>query len=334
MEIPKLKPLPDGYILKVSNNKLIELEKRNLTNSVNTYLKCINIRIDKKELLWTDILEGEVLLYELSCKFYCFYTTKFLFYLIGENGRRYEIPFVINNLLFLKMNEKQDLLLLKSNGDLRVYNFERKEFFIEENISHIFKEFSKKEEGFPIESVFLDERRTPFLYLKNKSFLFYNADFKMWQKIGNDEGYEINFSQNNSKMEFVLQNLIKKPMIKVDEFFERLVDDKFNPDSFMKENDNLTISKLEEKMIFFIRIKHFQHFLFISKKYIEKLGEIKEINKLRLFLIDLFINNNSKEFIFLNENREQKELAYKSFMSILNKFNFGEEIISEIEHFL
>lgn len=333
-EIPKLKPLPDGYILKISNNKLIELEKKNLSNNINTYLKCINVRLDKKEVLWTDILEGEILLYEISFKFFCFYTSKFLFYVIGENGRRYEIPFLIYNLQFLKMNEKNDLLLVKSNGDLRVYNFERKEFFIEENISHIFKEFSKKEEGFPIESVFLDERRIPFLYLKNKNILFYNTDFKLWQKISNDEGYEINLSQNNSKIEFMLHNLIKKPNKKVDEFFEKLIDDKFNPDSFLKENENLTVSKLEEKIIFFIRIKHFQHFLFISKKYIEKLGEIKEINKLRQFFVDLFVNNNSREFIFLNENKEQKELSYKSFISILNKFNFGEEIILEIEHFL
>lgn len=279
-------------------------------------------------------MEGETLIAEHNHSFLCFYTTKSLLYINSDSGRRYELPFVIPNLYFIKINSKNDLLLIKNNGELRVFNIETKKNIIEENISFILKENNINDDNFQIENVFIDDNSVPFIYFKTKNVYFYDIEQSFWQKV-NNEFFEIGFLQNSNKLQFNISNNLKiKPIRKIDEFFDNLNDEKFNAFSFEKENDILSIPKIEEKLILFLKKRDFNNFLIISSKYIEKLANLKEINKIRQFLSDLFINKNSKEFLFLAENKSMISTMFNSIIFLLNKFSFGFEIISEKEHFI
>lgn len=70
---------------------------------------------------WDTTVEGAATHIEANKCFTIVYTTRGLLYVLStESGRRVEIPFKINELAKLSLNQMSHLLLLEANGRLKV----------------------------------------------------------------------------------------------------------------------------------------------------------------------------------------------------------------------
>jgi len=84
----------------------------------------------------------------------------------------------------MKLNRNNDLLIIKSNGDLKLYDIENKKLKIDENIMFLLKENMTQINNFtnspyrgmrdPIENVYLDNNSVPIIYFKSQNVYLFN----------------------------------------------------------------------------------------------------------------------------------------------------------------
>ena len=98
----------------------------------------------EKESLWVDIIEGQLLSIETSKEFICIYTSKNLLYVNYHNGKRAELPFFIKNCCFIKINQNSDIMMVKDNGDLKVYNLKSRVTSFTDNIIELYSVYLKE----------------------------------------------------------------------------------------------------------------------------------------------------------------------------------------------
>jgi len=320
--------IPDFFITAISAEKSLEFEKR---LNEKTRIRCILTRNLLKEILWTDYLEGEILLFEYNSCFLCFYTSKSLLFLINAvSGRRAEYPLFIHELILMKLNEKNELLMIKSDGNLRILNIQRKNEVLMENIMSLVKEnienFPEFKE-FPIENVFFDKESMPFITFKPKQSFFFNFELKNWQKI-DFEDLEIGGFENSALNRKTLATNKRKNIENIEVFFKKLGENQENSSDF--EEKALNIAKLEEKLIFYMNRNEWKGFEIAIKRYLTKLIEEKEIHKIKQIFADLFIEENKGEFMFLRKNVKEIKGFYKELVGFLMGFRGMEEIVKEI----
>ena len=80
----------------------------------------------EREIYWKDAILGRLVLIVANDNYIGCYTTQNLFYLNSLYGKRQENALVIDDLAILEINKKGDILFVKQNGDLRVYNIQER----------------------------------------------------------------------------------------------------------------------------------------------------------------------------------------------------------------
>lgn len=329
LSIPKTS-IPDFFISQLTMDRALEFEKK---VNKTTRIRCILTRNGLKEVLWTDVLDGEVMLFEQNLNYLCFYTNKsLLFLLYPESGRRAELPLFLSELILIKINSENDLLLFKSSGDLKIINLQTKEEILMENIAFLLKNhisnYPESKEN-PIEGVFIDKKSKPYLSLRPRQLYFFNFSMKLWQKIETEE-FEIGLLENGD-IGLKATTICNKQcnLEKIDHFFEQLVEK--TPSENEEKN---VISKLEEKLLFFEMGKDWKNYEEILKKYVVKLIETKELHKIRQIIADLFINEQKKEFKFVKAFMKEPKKLYQEIMMLLFKTKGMEESGNEIQQFI
>ena len=175
------------YQIKLKDRVLeIDAQKNMVDDSEEkaTLVRCVGISTKNiKHILWTDFIEGKILLYQTNSRLICYYTDAHYLYINSlSNGRKYELPIVVPNLVMLKLNEKNDLMMLREDGHLKVYNIDSHVSSLEENVSSIVKEYADASRS-TIESAHLDEEGTPYLYIRSNQVVMYNRELQGWQKV-------------------------------------------------------------------------------------------------------------------------------------------------------
>jgi hypothetical protein len=230
----------------------------------------------------------------------------------------------------MKLNEKNELLMIKSDGNLRILNIQRKNEVLMENIMSLVKEnienFPEFKE-FPIENVFFDKESMPFITFKPKQSFFFNFELKNWQKI-DFEDLEIGGFENSALNRKTLATNKRKNIENIEVFFKKLGENQENSSDF--EEKALNIAKLEEKLIFYMNRNEWKGFEIAIKRYLTKLIEEKEIHKIKQIFADLFIEENKGEFMFLRKNVKEIKGFYKELVGFLMGFRGMEEIVKEI----
>lgn len=328
LKIP-LVQIPELLIVQMSFDRSLEFEKK---NHQITKIRCILQRNNFKEVLWTDILDGELQIFEINANFLCFYTSKsLLFILDAESGRRAELPLFVAELIFLRINEKNDLLLLKSTGELKVFNLQTKKDILSENISFLIKEHASHYPEYKdnlIEFLLLDKNAIPYLSLKPRQLYFFNLTMKMWQRLEIEE-FELGLVENGDfgLKATVIQNK-QRSLEKLDNFFEKLTGENIS------NEEKGSVSKLEEKLMFFEMGRDWKNYEENLKRYIVKLIEKREVHKLRQIIVDLFINEQRKEYKFLRENLKEPRKIYQEIMLLVLNAKGMEDVSNEIQQFI
>jgi hypothetical protein len=84
--------------------KFLEVEQQ----SGNTTIRCSILKSSSntKEILWSDILEGKLLIIENlnNTKLICYTSQNLIYFINLSNGRRCELPLYLANVCWLKIN--------------------------------------------------------------------------------------------------------------------------------------------------------------------------------------------------------------------------------------
>ena len=90
-----------------------------------TKIKCLKIL--NNEILWTDLIKGQILLIDHNDFFICYYSNNLSLHInYCDSGRRAEMQLIIDNLCYMKLNKNNEILLIKQNGELLVYDIKNK----------------------------------------------------------------------------------------------------------------------------------------------------------------------------------------------------------------
>jgi len=185
---PKLTRGLDNFKMSILDKNILNIrtEKRVIDGSEVTYSKLICLGATSQNLsetIWTDTIEGKVFLIDHNSKYLVYYTDNHLLHILNiATGKKQELPLLIPNLVRLKLNALSFIMLIKENGDLRVYDFDKRQIVLDENCFQMVRELNP---GNPpsAESIYLDEKGIPYICLKPNLTVFYNKELKGWQKV-------------------------------------------------------------------------------------------------------------------------------------------------------
>lgn len=109
-----------------------------------------------------------------------------------------------------------------------------------------------------------------------------------------------------------------------------------SPGELEQENskDLSLVAKYEERLIYLMKYdekKSEDVFLDIASKYVKKLCDLREFNKIRQFVTDFFCNANTMEFIFMKNNSFDSQKLFRNVKRILDFFPFTADLSSEVE---
>ena len=333
IQIPRV-PIPELFVSAISPERSLEMERK---GQEKTRVRMILNRGSLKEVLWTDFLEGEVLLFEFNANFLCFYTSKSLLFLTHTaSGRRAECPLFLNDLILMRLNLKNELLMLKSTGNIRVLNLEKRNEMLIENIASLFKAQIDQHPEFkdaPIESVFLDKDSVPFVTFRPKQSFCYNAELKGWVKMDWEE-MEIGSLEPGVMRKLPGAGGVpkRKNIEHMENFFKKLGEN-LDQNGLLEEKA-LGIAKLEEKLVIFLNRNDWKGFEGVVKRYLMKLGEERENHKIRQMFADIFVDGNRQEFSLTRKNVKDIKEFFRELIGVLASVRGTEELTQEIIQFV
>jgi len=333
---PKLTKGLDSYKMSIleKNILIIKTEKRVIDGSEVTYskLSCLGTMGNNlNETFWTDIVEGKVLAIDHNSKYLVYYTDNHDLHINNIiTGKKSELPLMVPNLARLKLNSQHSIMMIKENGDLRVYNFEKKEVILDENCYSLVKELNP---GNPptAENIYLDDNDIPYICLKPNLVIFYNKELKAWQKV--DSGI-FNFGIfksipkpfRNNQSSVVLMN--RTPKDKFEDFMKEIAGGEVNPEKLKYDNKVTVIRKIEEAMIYAISTNDMRAYYELAGLYIRKLTDFHEFNKIRCFIIeDLLKNTNSKDYQFIKSKLKNKDEMNRFINYLKLQISSNQEIV-------
>jgi len=332
---PKLKQGLENYKVNIleKNVLTIKTDKKVADGKevVTSKLVCLgNLGQNLSETIWTDFVEGKILMIEHNSDYLCYYTDAQMLYINNiVTGKKMELPLVIPGLARMKLNAKNFIMLIREDGGLRVYNFEEKKIILDENCYSVIQELCT---GGPpsVDSIYLDDDGIPYICLKPNLVVFFNTEMKAWQRI---DGGIFSFgifkdipkpfkSTAGSMMVFN-----KTPKERFEDFMKEIAGGELNPEKLKYDNKVTVIRKIEEGMIYAMTRNNSKAYYDFAGIYISKLAEFHEFNKIRCFIVqDLLKNNNSKDYKFLRSKLNEEEFT-KFINHLLTKLNSNSEII-------
>lgn len=104
-----------------------------------TQIRCTVLKNQQqKEILWTDCLEGRLLFVEMVGNQLLYYTSANLLYFVNSvNGRRSDLPLLIPNICWMKMNRNGMMLSITDEGELKVFDSISRKLLIKESIQFL-----------------------------------------------------------------------------------------------------------------------------------------------------------------------------------------------------
>jgi len=334
---PKLKQGLENYKVNIleKNVLTIKVDKKMVNGQevVTSKLVCLgNMGQNLSETIWTDFAEGKILMIEHNSDYLCYYTDQHMLYINNiVTGKKMELPLMIPGLARMKLNAKNYIMLIREDGNLRVYNFEDKKIILDENCYSLIKELSTNEPP-SADSIYLDDDGIPYICLKPNLVVFYNTEMKAWQRI---DGGIFSFGifkdipkpfKSSSSSSMMVFN--KTPKEKFEDFMKEMgVGQDINPEKLKYDNKVSVIRKIEEGMIYSMTKDNSKAYFDWAGIYITKLAEFHEFNKIRCFIVqDLLKNNNSKDYKFLRSKLNDEEFS-KFINHLLGKLNSSSEIV-------
>ncbi|EAR94477.1 TUP1-like enhancer of split protein (macronuclear) [Tetrahymena thermophila SB210] len=354
LKVPQ--PIPNIHTMRISQAEIkfleIETPQNQLNAPLTTQIRCTILKNNAKEILWNDCIEGKLLFVEIYNDQLIYYTSSHLLYFVNSlNGRRSELPLLIPNICWLKLNKSNQMMSLSENGDVKVYDNNIKKLIINENIMFLLKENLKMlsqnqdlpDSGSkdPIENVTLDNNGVPIIFFKTRNVYIFNVPMKTWQKIDNfniEIGCFYDASQLLSKDNKGDSSVAAiKEAEDLGQFFEKLIE--VSPGELELENrkDVSIVSKYEERLIYLMKYdekKSSDVFIETTSKYIKKLCDLREFNKIRQFIADFFCNTNTQEYQFMKKNNIDSTKLFKNIKRILDYFPYTSDLSSEIEEII
>jgi hypothetical protein len=168
------------------------LEMTQYKNSATTDLVSTNLN---SAFMWSTSLEGALLACEWNQNMIVLYTDKLYLYLISlSSGRRLELPLNLGHLHMLRMGINDSLMVLKTNGDLIIFDFERNCQRLRCNIIPLLRDHYKLS-GLRMEepqalkgyegqfSLFLTHLGEPVIQLDLLTYMTYNNLLGVWTKV-------------------------------------------------------------------------------------------------------------------------------------------------------
>ena len=168
------------------------LEMTQYKNSATTDLVSTNLN---SAFMWSTSLEGALLACEWNQNMIVLYTDKLYLYLISlSSGRRLELPLNLGHLHMLKMAINDSLMVLKTNGDLIIFDFEKNCQRLRCNIIPLLRDHYKLS-GLRMEepqalkgyegqfSLFLTHLGEPVIQLDLLTYMTYNNLLGVWTKV-------------------------------------------------------------------------------------------------------------------------------------------------------
>ena len=334
---PKLTQGMENYKVNIleKNVLTVKVDKKIIggKETITSKLICLGSMVQNiSEVLWTDIIEGKVLMIEHNSEYVCYYTDSHLLYINNIlTGKKIELPLVVPNLARMKLNAKNYIMMIKEDGELRVYNFEEKKVLLTQNCYSLIKELCSNDVP-SADSIYLDEEGIPFICLKPNLVVFYNKDADGWQKV---DGGIFSFgifknipkpfkNQSTSSINFVNKTTKEK----FEEFMKEKTGGEVNPEKLRYDNRISVISKIEETMIYAMVRNDIKAYYDAAGVYVAKLADFQEFNKVRCFIIeDLLRNNNSRDYKFIKSHLTKQEDFTKFIGYLLSKLNSSQEAI-------
>jgi len=337
---PKLNQGMDNYKVNIleKNVLTVKVDKKVIggKEAITSKLICLGSMVQNiSEVLWTDIIEGKVLMIEHNSDYLCYYTDGHLLYINNIiTGKKVELPLMIPNLARMKLNSKNFIMLITEDGGLRVYNFEDKKVLLDENCYSLVKELCPNDPP-SADSIYLDDDGIPYICLRPNLVVFYNTDLKAWQKI---DGGIFSFGifknipkpfKNQSTSSIMLVNKTTKE--KFEDFMKEIAGGEVNPEKLKFDNRISVIRKIEEGMIYAMTRNDVKAYYDCAGVYVAKLAEFQEFNKVRCFIIeDLMKNNNSRDYKFIKSKLTSEEDFTKFINYLLSKLNSNQEIVMNL----
>ena len=314
-------PFEKDTQIKLINYTLgIELKENDFEENgeLITMISCtgnLTENISKKSI-WTDFVEGKLLICEANSKIVCYYTDKHCLYLTAlSDGRRYELPLLFLNIVMIKLNERNDIMLLKNDGHLKVFNIDTQTNLLDENISDIIRELAPPEQPI-IENIHLGEDGAPYFFVNSDLGLFYNTTLKAWQKL-NQQLLSLDIFKNKTN-EGNQDAMDGTEVSFIENFHEFIGLDTSKPGELSLEKKTGVISKLQEALLYCIARDDAAAYVKTAEVYLVKLAQFEEYNKIRQYVLkDLWGKESSKDRVFLKKHNVNIKELIKRFKEMM-----------------
>lgn len=356
-----------GYPAELS----VKLDKKSIDfvvfekdTRVYTRMTCCVLGETGKEQLWETIVNGQFKFVESNQAYILVYCDNSLLNIIYASGKRVDTPLMIPNLVLIRLNEANQVLMIKKNGDLSIYNILTREQALEDNIAKHIKDYyqnfikknntgestegsiridSSEEETKIIKSVGFNSDIGPCLHLFPANTMYLDTRTRMWHFL---DSLQPIMTSNEEKSSLESQGLLEEAKTqlgevglpyKIEKFFERIAIEERGGSGEVVGHSLIKISKIEDELVLAIKMDDIGKFQELCKSYIMELAECNQINKLRSFIFnDLFTNTSSMEFEFLAKHQKNRFLILTNILKIIETKNYDNcsELIKEIRTLL